>query len=334
MNEAILIVDDERPVRAMLQGVLDGMGYRVSAVESAEKALEIVEKAPVDLVITDLKMPKIDGLELAQKLLEQDSDRPVLLMTAFADLASARQAVSVGIYEYFTKPFDINDVVAGIRRALEHRRLALEIRAYQKDLELKVEERTRQLRQKVKELEARDTLLRHLLSLQEPDASLALAVRLALDLCACDAAALYVPGPEGEIQLRMAVGFKEPNLPMDGEDRQRLERTGIAEIPQPLQEAMKHQAPLWVHTPGPVRQEFGIHSFGILPVCKGEEVIALLEVGRKRQDVLVGEADLELLQGFLPYVAMAVFDCKLQEEIPGWEEDVDEVLKAAGEWSE
>ena len=100
MSETILIVDDEQPVRTMLHKLLANSGYTAIEVESAEQALQTVVQMPVDLVITDFKMPGMDGLSLAKRLLEADPDRPVLLMTAFADLDSARQAVKIGIYGY------------------------------------------------------------------------------------------------------------------------------------------------------------------------------------------------------------------------------------------
>ena len=152
MSETILIVDDEQPVRAMLRKLLTDSGYTAIEVESGEQALQTAVQMPVDMVITDLKMPGMDGLALAKRLLEADPDRPVLLLTAFADLDSARQAVKIGIYEYFTKPFDVNDVMAGARRALERRRLLQQIRTYQQNLEWKVKARTRELEQAYGEL--------------------------------------------------------------------------------------------------------------------------------------------------------------------------------------
>ena len=334
MGESILVVDDEKPVLQMVSRLIESLGHTAVTAESAEQALEVAARTPVDLVITDLKMPGMDGLELAQRLLEEDPDRPVLLMTAYADLDSARQAVGIGIYEYFTKPFDVNDVVAGVKRALERRRLVLENRAYQKDLERKVEERTRELQQSLQELRARDELLRHLLSIQDPEETLGLAIKLALDLCGCDAGALYVPDASGEVKVRTAVGFLEVGVQVKREDLCGLELGVTVEAAQALQETVRNRTPVWVHNPGAVRQGAGIHSFGVVPVCRGEEVVAILEVDRKRKDALVGEADLEALQGFLPYVAMAVGDCKLQEDFPGWEGDVEDILKETEKWTE
>jgi len=282
-----------------------------------------------------LKMPGMDGLTLARKLLEAEPDRPVLLMTAYADLASARRAIGIGIYEYFTKPFDVNDVVAGVRRALERRQLVLENREYQKDLERKVEERTRELMQKVQELEARDRLLQHLLSIQEPQETLGLAVRLALDLCACDAGALYAPGADGRIELWAAVGYLASGETAKAEDLPSLGLERATDMAPLFQEVLEEGMPVWTSDPGEVRRGFGVHSVGILPVRKGDEVIALLEVSRRRADALVNEADLDTLEGFVPYVAMAVVDCKLQASIPDvGDDDVEDLLKKAEKWAQ
>ena len=334
MSVTILVVDDEQPVRRMVGRLVKSLGYAAEEADSGEAALALLGKTVVDLVITDLKMPGMDGLTLAQKLLEDNRDRPVLLMTAYADLESARRAVSIGVYEYFTKPFDVADVGAGINRALEHRRLVLENKAYQKDLERKVEERTRELRQKVQELEARDSLLRHMLSIQEPEETLGLAVKLALGLCGCDTGVLYTVDTAGGIQTGAAVGFEGGDESVSKARLEAMDLEGTDGVDQALKTCVDNQTPIWVHEPGDVRRGFGIHSFGVLPVHRGEEVVALLEVGRKRQDVLVGESDMDALQGFLPYVAMAVMDCRLQEELPEWEDQMEGVLDEAGKWEE
>ena len=333
MEASILIVDDEQPIRMMLRNLLETIGYTVVDAASGDQALEVVAQMPADLVVTDLKMPGIDGLTLAKRLLEENPDRPVLLMTAYADLDSARKAIGIGIYEYFTKPFDVNDVVAGIGRALERRRLVLENRAYQKDLERKVEERTWKLMQTVRELEARDSLLKHLLSIQEPQETLGLAVQLALDLCACDAGALYVPDADGGVELWAAVGYLAPGAPANAEDLASLGLERDADMASRLQEVLQEGLPTWTSDPGEVRRDLSVHSAGILPVHKGDEIIALLEVGRKRKDALVGEADLDALVGFVPYVAISVMDCRLQTAIPGLEnDDVEDLLQKAEKW--
>ena len=332
MTPSILIVDDEERVRHMLRTVMEGQGYGVLDAASAEQALEVVSLAPVDVVITDLKMPGMDGLALAKKLLEQDADRPVLLMTAHADLDNARQAIETGVYEFFVKPFDINDVASGIRRAVERRQLVLQNREYQRNLERMVEQRTRELEQSLREMDARDKLLLHLLSIQEPEETLSLAIQLAMGLCDCDAGAIYCPDAEGVFSLRAAVGFLEEATPVRGKT---LADLGLEDgLLSTLQEAASTQSAVCLHELDAVRKGFGMHSSALLPVWRVGEVFALLEVDRRRRDVLVGGSDLAPLEGFLPYVAMAVADCKLQEDLPAWEEDVEQALKATDEWTQ
>jgi CheY-like chemotaxis protein len=329
--ESILVVDDEKPVRYMLRRLLEGNGYAVTEADSAEQALEVIGNARADLVITDLKMPGMDGLAMAQVLLKQEPSRPVLMMTAYADLESARRAVAVGIYEYFIKPVDVSDVLAGVQRALEHRKLVLENRDYQRDLERRVEERTHELRLKVAELEARDRLLSHMLSIHEPEETLGLAVGLALDLCDCDAGVLFVPDAEGTLVPRVAVGYEAGDQVTTGDALAALALGDAVSAAALCTATESGQA--CVRDPGPVRTGFGIHSFAALAVRRGDTLIAVLEVGRKRKDTLVGDSDLASLTDFLGYIAMALADCQLQEQMPEWGEDLGAALDATDDWT-
>lgn len=145
MDERLLIVDDDESVLRMVVRWARSCGYVVSTASSAGEALNVTVSGSVDLVVTDLRMPGSDGLELARQLLAQDPDRPVIMMTGYADLGSAREAISAGIYEYLVKPFDLADLSRAVQRALEYRELRLDNRNYQTDLERQVAERTREL---------------------------------------------------------------------------------------------------------------------------------------------------------------------------------------------
>ena len=152
MAQTILIVDDEEPVRHMFCRLFESRGYRVLSADSAERGAVMASEGKPDLVITDLKMTGKDGLWLAHELLTWDPDMPIMLITAYADLGSAQRAVSLGIYEYFTKPVDLQQISVAVQRGLEYRRLALENKIYQKDLERRVEARTRDLERAYQEL--------------------------------------------------------------------------------------------------------------------------------------------------------------------------------------
>jgi CheY-like chemotaxis protein len=145
IQHSILIVDDEQAVRYTLRRLLEGSGHRIVEAGSAEEALELAGQGSLDLVITDLKMPGGDGLSLAKTLLSQDPSRPVMLMTGYADVDSARSALQLGVYEYFTKPMDTNEVLVRVSRALERRKLVLDSIAHNREVERRLQERTAEL---------------------------------------------------------------------------------------------------------------------------------------------------------------------------------------------
>jgi len=106
-----------------------------------------------DAAVVDIKMPGMDGIELSRSLRALDPDLPVVLVTAYADIESAREAIRLGAYDYIPKPFDIDDVILSVARAVERRALLAANRAYQHGLEAKVEERTQQLYDAMRRLE-------------------------------------------------------------------------------------------------------------------------------------------------------------------------------------
>ena len=113
-----------------------------------------------------------------------------------------------------------------------------------------------------------------------------------------------MPDNIGEMRLEAAVGYVETDLLEQGTGLR--EMATAEETRRLLQKVRQEGACVAVRTPGIVRTRFGIHSFGMVPVCRDTEVCAILEVGRKQQDAVVGVDDLEGVQGFTPYVAMAI----------------------------
>jgi two-component system response regulator HydG len=123
----VLIVDDEASARSGLEKLLRQEGYSVDAAADGAAALELAAERPPDIVVTDLKMPRMDGIELLSKLRDQDPDLPVIVVTAFGDVGSAVQAMRSGAEDYLTKPVDFDALVLAIERALE--RCALRVEA-------------------------------------------------------------------------------------------------------------------------------------------------------------------------------------------------------------
>ena len=132
-KEKILIADDEKSMRDFLGIMLKKEGYVVSAFETAELALEHFKQEPSELVISDLKMPGMGGLGLLRGIKELDKEAVVIVITAFASVDTAIEAMKAGAYDYFTKPFNIDDITLHVKRALEWRRLGRENLLLKKD---------------------------------------------------------------------------------------------------------------------------------------------------------------------------------------------------------
>ena len=126
-NIRILVVDDEQSVRTVLSQVLQEDGYSVSEAVNAEEALVFMDKAPFSLVITDIVMPGMTGIELLEKIKQLYPETQVIIMTSYASLETAITALRYGAYDYFFKPFkDIELVSAATARAIEKVRLVRE----------------------------------------------------------------------------------------------------------------------------------------------------------------------------------------------------------------
>ena len=152
-NDHILIADDEEAIREVVATMLEAQGYRCTGVGNGRQALESLSDHPVDLVLSDMVMPEMDGLQLLSWVRTHDRDVPVIMVTAMHDVSTALEAMRRGAYDYILKPFERDQLLMAVRRALEHRRLIVENRNYQKNLERLVQQRTAELKYALSQLE-------------------------------------------------------------------------------------------------------------------------------------------------------------------------------------
>ena len=133
-NDTILVVDDENGVRQSFNMVLKDK-YNVLLAETGQEAMDIFRKNSVDLILLDILLPDIDGLDLLSELVETDPNTEIIMVTAVNEIQSAVKAIKLGAYEYIIKPFVVDDVLTVIRRALEKRRLVKEVAYLRNELE-------------------------------------------------------------------------------------------------------------------------------------------------------------------------------------------------------
>jgi two-component system response regulator PilR (NtrC family) len=130
----ILVVDDEPSIREFLQIMLKREKMLVEIASNGKEALQKISEAPFDLVISDIQMPELSGLELLQKLKEKDPSSLIMMITAFGSTESAVEAMKLGAFDYLTKPFKIDDVKVRIQKALENKVLVQENARMRKEL--------------------------------------------------------------------------------------------------------------------------------------------------------------------------------------------------------
>lgn len=145
MKNYILIVEDDDTARQVYERATKSFGYDAMACSSAEEALHICQNQNFDLALLDLKLPGMDGLALGKKLLETDHPPALILMTGYAQIENAQEAMRIGFYEYLTKPFDLRKLEKAIQSTLAQHNQKIQDQVYQRQLKYEVSQRTREL---------------------------------------------------------------------------------------------------------------------------------------------------------------------------------------------
>lgn len=132
MKPSILIVDDDEIMQETLSDVLRKRGYDIFSVSSGYGALSVVKKNIIDLILLDMRLPDVDGIEILKKIKEFDSDILVIMMTAYSDVQTAVSAMKSGAYHYINKPFELEELKLLIEKGLETQSLINEVRRLHK----------------------------------------------------------------------------------------------------------------------------------------------------------------------------------------------------------
>src|SRR6059036_2963367 len=237
-----LVVDDETRLRRVLVRLLEGEGFTCAEAGSGVEALRELAKGAVPLVISDLRMPEMDGVTLLREITTRWPETAVIVVTAVAEVESAVACLQMGALDYVAKPFHLDEVRARVSQALDKRRLIIENRNYQQGLEERVEAQARRIEELFLEgvhalvfaLEAKDAYTRgH--SMRVANYSVEIARALGLDKDSIDTIALGAELHDvGKIGVSESVLHKAGKL-TDAEYRHIMEHTVIgARILGPL----------------------------------------------------------------------------------------------------
>lgn len=135
----ILVIDDERSIRNTLKDILEYEKYEVSVAENGPRGLELIQETDFDIILCDIKMPEMDGLEVLQKIQEIKPDIPVVMISGHGNIDTAVESIKDGAYDFIEKPLDLNRLLITIRNAMDKSNLITETKVLKKKVNKKFE---------------------------------------------------------------------------------------------------------------------------------------------------------------------------------------------------
>ena len=202
----ILVVDDEERICRSLDSLLTKAGYQVQTAADGREALNLFMKDQFDLVVSDIKLPELDGIQLLEEVRKRDSDAVVILMTAYASLDTAVAAINMGAYDYLVKPVEFTQLKLAVKRALEKRELEY---ASQKLLE-ELQDKNQLLNRRVAEVDALYQASISLSQSHDLNKLLTKIIELALQVIGATVGSVMLLDEEkGELTISAAVGLSE-----------------------------------------------------------------------------------------------------------------------------
>jgi CheY-like chemotaxis protein len=336
----ILTVDDDPHVLSSLRRLLSREGYRVLAATSGAEGLELLKSNAVALIISDQRMPAVIGAEFLARARLVSPHSMRIMLTGYAELEAAAQAINEGgIHFYFRKPWDDDQLRLAVRQLLDrfeleehNRRLTEELfqknealRVLNAELEERVRERTRALSLKVRELEGRDRIAQHLLTVHTLEETLGLVVEVISEVLGLDRAIIYLEEEVGGMRPVVAIGRRAKK----GVATTGAELAGLEPDPVHLDAfawVRRERRPLRVTETGDPL----LPPFAVVPVARGDELLGLIEVDKRWSRQPMSEEELEAVASFALQAAVAIQDAQLQRDFHAWRGQFDEVLREAG----
>ncbi len=306
--DKIIIVDDEKGMCDSLFKLLTDDGYRVEAFQEAPRAVEAIRGGKVDLVITDIRMPQLDGMDLMKIVKEVDEEIPVILMTGYASLDSAVEAVSRGAYDYLMKPIEFANLVMAVKRALERRKAALDRRQLLEQLKIA----TLLQERRINELNALYEAGKSIGSTANVKELLRQIVVLASSVTEAKVGSIMLLDEKDEyLTIQAAIGL-EPEV---------VERTRlpvgtsiagfVAQTAQPIIVEDVERDPRFQRIN---RERYGAASLLCAPLTIKNRVIGVINMANKESGQSFTENDLRLLTTFASQAAVAVDDANQFEK--------------------
>ena len=305
----ILVVDDEPRMTASLRALLSEEGHQTEGALSGEEAISRLHNAAFDVLIVDVRMPGIGGMEVLRASRAQNPDRPVIMMTAYASLESAVAAINEGAYDYLVKPIDLTEMRLTVRRAIEKHRLDLARITLLDELE----EKNRTLSRRVVELNALHEVGAALSTTGELDKLLKAILNQATGVIGANYGSIMLLNPEREtLSVAAASGivldrFEHLELPVGDSIAGLVSSTGEPLIIEDVESDMRFRRRN--------RPQFETKSLICAPLKTPNAVLGVINLSDKRDHQAFTHEDLRLLVTLAAQAAMAIEDAKHFQQV-------------------
>ena len=318
----ILIIDDVPANLEVLFRTLDEVGYIVLVANNGTKGLEVAAKSDPDLILLDVMMPGINGYETCRRLKANPEleDIPVIFLTARDDMEGIIEGFQAGGVDYIVKPFKKEEALVRMRTHLENARFARELAEFNALLEQKVQERTRQLQLKVRELEGKDRIAQHLLKFNSLEKTLELVLEIISDILELDRAAIYLK-VEDRLVPAAAIGYAAAQKVVAHDQLEHLPVT--SEHQQAFETVQQSSQSVNIREPAAP----SVPPFAVVPVLRDAALIGLIEVNKLPDAQPVTDAELKILESFSLQAAVAINDAQVRQDTSTWEDQLDQVLE-------
>lgn len=301
--EKILIVDDELVAREMIQEMLEREGYQAITAGSGEEALAMADGEDFDLLLADIKMPQMDGLELIQRFRELRPETVPMLITGYASVETAQVAMREGVYDYIVKPFERSGLSAAVAKALRRKRT--------------IDEESR-----LKELAGLYKASQSIVTSPEQREVLDSVLNAAVHQTKSRGGTILLfDSSQQGLMIAAALGVWEPatrlaNVMLErGIDEWIAEMSGPALFTDVEQHPLFDQVrPLYLEQPLPTPISKGVEML-LLPIKSEKEIFGVLNVYREGEAKLLGRSDLELLTILATQAALSVKSRQLFTEL-------------------
>ncbi len=308
MGGRILVVDDEERMCESMRALLSQEGYEVDTALDGIEAIKKAQKGRFDMVITDLRMSPIDGIKVLEGVKEASPQTLIVILTAYATLDSAIEAIGKGAYDYLMKPVEFPDLKKTVERGMEK----LEWERRQRELMIELREKNILLEQRLRELDAVYEASTSLISVLKLDDSLERIVNLAADVLGAKLGSLMILDEKGKyLTIKAAKGLEEDII---RQTRQKVEGSISGWVAQKGEPLLVEDIELDPRFRRLNRQKYETKSLLSVPLKIKGKILGVLNMNNKSSGDPFNKSDLRLLSTFASQAALAIENAALFEE--------------------